>query len=462
MLRKNINFSISERKLLLKFFDILFVFAGLIVMFYFFDFHYFKPEEANFYGYLFVLICYVLLFGQLFEMYNLQVANDKYQIFKNTLLTGFFTSLFYVFTPIITPVLPVNRLQILYLFLAITVSIYCWRFIYTQFVFSPLFFNKILIISSDKNFVADLIKTIKLKAPYNYIVGYSCPTALIGCTEKYLNNRDLDLKQLVEKNQINEIVVDGFQKNDLTNKFTQELIFLFKQGVTISNSENFMESIYKRIPESQLNENFYNHLNFNKNHQNKIYLTFHRLFDVVLSIIGICFLLISIPFIYVGNVFFNKGSLFYLQERVGKGGFLFKIIKFRTMVPGAEKNGAEWAQKNDARITKFGKFLRNTRLDEVPQFINILKGEMSVIGPRPERPEFVEALSKEHPFYTIRNVIKPGLTGWAQVEYPYASSKEEQYMKLRYDLYYMKERNLLLDFKIIIKTISTILFYRGN
>jgi lipopolysaccharide/colanic/teichoic acid biosynthesis glycosyltransferase len=169
-----------------------------------------------------------------------------------------------------------------------------------------------------------------------------------------------------------------------------------------------------------------------------------------------------IPLVFLANLFFNKGPLFYLQKRVGKGGNLFNILKFRTMVPNAETNGAEWAKKNDIRITKFGKFLRSTRLDEVPQFINILKGEMSIIGPRPERPEFVKELSENYPFYTIRNVIKPGLTGWAQVEYPYASSKEEQYIKLRYDLYYIKERNLLLDFKIIIKTISTILFYRGT
>ena len=132
------------------------------------------------------------------------------------------------------------------------------------------------------------------------------------------------------------------------------------------------------------------------------------------------------------------------------------------MVENAEISGAVWAQKNDARITKFGKFLRRTRLDEVPQFINILKGDMSIIGPRPERTEFVAELSENYPFYTIRNVIKPGLTGWAQVEYPYASTKEEQYTKLRYDLYYIKERNLLLDFKIIIKTISTVLFYKGT
>ena len=119
-------------------------------------------------------------------------------------------------------------------------------------------------------------------------------------------------------------------------------------------------------------------------------------------------------------------------------------------------------QKNDARITSFGKFLRNTRLDEFPQFINILRGEMSLIGPRPERPMFVADLEEKIPFYAIRHVVRPGLTGWAQVNYPYANTIEEQETKLRYDLYYIKERNSFLDFKILIKTISTVLFFKGQ
>ena len=118
--------------------------------------------------------------------------------------------------------------------------------------------------------------------------------------------------------------------------------------------------------------------------------------------------------------------------------------------------------QNDARITKFGKFLRNTRLDEFPQFYNILKGDMSMIGPRPERPEFVEDLEKKIPFYALRNVVKPGLTGWAQVNFPYANNLEEQEIKLRYDIFYIKEQNIYIDFKIIIKTITTVLFFRGQ
>ncbi len=132
------------------------------------------------------------------------------------------------------------------------------------------------------------------------------------------------------------------------------------------------------------------------------------------------------------------------------------------MVANAEENGAEWAQKNDSRVTAFGRMMRKARLDEIPQFVNVLKGDMSLIGPRPERPEFVKMLEKELPFYAIRHVVKPGLTGWAQVMYPYARSVNDQHKKLMYDLYYIKERNLLMDLKIVIKTISTILFFRGT
>jgi len=462
MLQKNLHFSISERKLFLRVFDVVVVFIGLAFFSYLFNFHYYNIRNSAVVTHMIALACYLLLFGQIFEMYNLKVANDKYQILRSTLLTGFVTTLFYVFTPVITPVLPENRLQILYLFLVITVLLYCWRLAYIQFVFSPLFFNRVLIIGSDKDFIASLINIIKAKAPHNYIVGYISPIEILDLHTKFINATNLELNELVLKHQVAEIVVDNFHKSEFTNKFTPQLISLFKSGYNISSSEKFIETISKRIPETHLNESFYNHLNFSKSQQNRVYLIFHRLFDITASILGSCFLILCIPFIFIGNLFFNRGKLFYLQERVGKGGELFNIIKFRTMVPNAEKNGAEWAKKNDSRVTKFGKFLRSTRLDEVPQFINILKGEMSIIGPRPERPEFVAELSNNYPFYTIRNVIKPGLTGWAQVEYPYASSKEEQYIKLRYDLYYIKERNLLLDFKIIIKTISTILFYRGT
>ena len=168
------------------------------------------------------------------------------------------------------------------------------------------------------------------------------------------------------------------------------------------------------------------------------------------------------PIIFLLNFFANKGALFYTQERVGRNGNVFKIYKFRTMYKNAESDGAQFATSHDSRVSSFGKFLRKTRIDEIPQFYNILISDMALIGPRPERPIFVEKLSADLPFYDTRHVIKPGLTGWAQVNYAYGESTNDSLIKLQYDLYYIKHRSIFLDLNIIIKTISTVLFYRGQ
>ena len=203
-------------------------------------------------------------------------------------------------------------------------------------------------------------------------------------------------------------------------------------------------------------------MNISCNSNKRFYKLFHRFLDILISLTGLVIFMVILPIIFILNIFINKGPLFYTQIRVGKNGQNFNIFKLRSMVVNAETSGAVYAQKNDTRITKFGKFLRKTRLDEVPQFFNILKGDMSIIGPRPERPEFVKGLEEKVPFYAIRHVVKPGLTGWAQVKFPYAGSLDEQEKKLRYDLYYIKEQSIYLDFKIIIKTITTVLFFRGQ
>jgi lipopolysaccharide/colanic/teichoic acid biosynthesis glycosyltransferase len=147
---------------------------------------------------------------------------------------------------------------------------------------------------------------------------------------------------------------------------------------------------------------------------------------------------------------------------VGKDGAVFSILKFRTMVKNAELDGAVFTTANDRRITAFGKFMRKTRIDEFPQFINILKGDMAVIGPRPERPVFVKEIAASMPFYETRHIIKPGLTGWAQVNYSYGETLQDSLIKLQYDLYYIKHRSIYLDLNIAFKTITTVLFYRGQ
>jgi lipopolysaccharide/colanic/teichoic acid biosynthesis glycosyltransferase len=216
------------------------------------------------------------------------------------------------------------------------------------------------------------------------------------------------------------------------------------------------------VPIQFVGKDFYKYFPFSRSNENKLYIFFQRTSDIVLSIIGLVIGVVLLPLILIGNLIGNKGPLFYTQERVGRNSKPFRIIKLRTMFINAEADGAKWAKKNDKRITAFGKFLRRTRLDEVPQFYNVLKGDMSIIGPRPERPFFVNELSRIIPFYETRHIIKPGLTGWAQVNTRYGSSVDDSLTKLQYDLYYIKHRSIFLDFSIAIKTLSTILYYRGQ
>jgi hypothetical protein len=207
---------------------------------------------------------------------------------------------------------------------------------------------------------------------------------------------------------------------------------------------------------------FYSYFPFSRSNQNHLYLVFIRTIDLLIGLVGLAISFLLMPIILVGNFLANKGDLLYTQERVGKNGVVFKIVKFRTMIKNAEANGAVFTTLNDSRVTPFGKILRKTRLDEFPQFYNIIKGEMSVIGPRPERPIFVNEIAETMPFYETRHIIKPGLTGWAQVNYAYGESLDDSLIKLQYDLYYIKHRSIFLDINICIKTLSTILFYRGQ
>jgi len=181
---------------------------------------------------------------------------------------------------------------------------------------------------------------------------------------------------------------------------------------------------------------------------------YQRFLDIILSVIG---LLVGIPLMIIFGILIkieDKGPITYKQERLGKGGKRFYIYKLRSMRTDAEKFGAQWAEKDDPRITKVGKFIRKTRIDEIPQLFNILKGDMSIIGPRPERPSFTEEFNQEIPGFIDRLAVKPGLTGWAQVNGGYEITPQE---KLIEDIYYIKNRSILLDLKILFKTVKVVL-----
>lgn len=187
-----------------------------------------------------------------------------------------------------------------------------------------------------------------------------------------------------------------------------------------------------------------------------------RVMDIILSttlLVGLAPLLVLVAVLIKLD---SPGPIFYRQERVGLYGRRFHVIKFRSMVTDAERAGAIWAQKNDTRVTRMGKFIRKTRIDEIPQALNVLTGKMSFVGPRPERPEFVALLEEKVPFYQERHSVKPGITGWAQVEFEYGASVEDARTKHTYDLYYIKNFSLVLDFIILLKTVRVTLFGLGS
>jgi exopolysaccharide biosynthesis polyprenyl glycosylphosphotransferase len=179
------------------------------------------------------------------------------------------------------------------------------------------------------------------------------------------------------------------------------------------------------------------------------------------SLIGLVLLSPLILIISILIKIDSRGTVFYRQERMGEDGKLFKLIKFRSMIKNAEVNGPVWADQDDDRVTRIGRWMRKWRLDEIPQMFNVLKGDMSFVGPRPERPFFVKQLRKEIPFYDQRFYVKPGITGWAQIKYRYGASKEDALEKLKYDLYYIKNLSSLFDLIIIFETIKVVLFGKG-
>lgn len=457
----NFYFNISERRLYLRVLDIGFTVLGLYVLNVYFNFDYFDFSSPSCALWLSTLIIYLIIFGEIFEMYDLKVASDKYLTLRSTVITVFFATLFYVFTPVISPILPTNRLQLVYFSMTLLFSVLLNRLFYIQLIFSPRFLKNILLIA-DSSQLEGLVSAIQNKSA-NRIVAVVSDSAMTDNDKIAFNAvSDANLEEIVKEEGINEIVISSNNHQFITPELNNQLILLFEKGIAIRSADNFIEEETHRISETKLTTDFYNYFTFSKSHQNNLYVAFRRVLDVFFSLIGILFFLFLIPFVFVGNLFANKGKLLYTQKRVGKRGKEFNIIKFRTMIANAEENGAEWAKKNDSRVTAFGRILRKSRVDEIPQFVNVLKGDMSLIGPRPERPEFVSMLEAELPFYAIRHVVKPGLTGWAQVMYPYAHTVNDQHKKLMYDLYYIKERNLLMDLKIVIKTISTILFFRGT
>ncbi len=458
-----IHFEISERKLILRLFDVLFVLTALYLLGQFLVFDYFSISTTNYYWTI-VLAVYINFFGTIFEMYNLQVASNQFQVLKSTLITASVTALVYLLTPFFSPVLPSSRLQILLFFSVTFLSLYAWRILYVVFLASTRFYQNAVLICDQKR-VQELIDGLEDIDPHYKILGYANVSQPDTESKHYNYVPEItanDLLQFVKENKVSEIVVATNHEEGMDTILYQNLLHVLESGTVIREYTQVYESKTQRVPIQYMEKDFYRCFPFSRSNHNKLYLLIVRFCEIAIALLGVFIGLCLIPFLLIGNSLGNKGSLFYFQERVGKNGVVFQILKFRTMIENAEKDGAVFTTVNDCRVTAFGKFLRKTRIDEFPQFVNIIKGDMSVIGPRPERPVFVKEIGAIMPFYDTRHIIKPGLTGWAQVNYSYGDTISDSVIKLQYDLYYIKHRSIYLDLNIVFKTITTVLFYRGQ
>lgn len=457
------HFEISERKVLLSLFDATFVFTALFLLSIFFDYQYYVLNE-NRYLKSFLLIGYIYVFGAIFEMYNLQTASNQFQIIRSVILTSIVSVTVYLFTPVLSPELPKHRIVIVIFYFTVLSSLLLWRFFYVYFLASHRFSQNVVLIC-DQNEVEELVLGLENVDPHYKIIGFVNSDSNTNETLNFHYVKEIkkgDLELFVTKNNVSEIVIASQKTDGITADLYQQLLHLLENGNVIREYTQVYESKTQRIPVHFIGRDFYRFFPFSRSNNNKLYLLLIRVMEFFFSFVGLLFCLIFIPVIWLCNLFANKGSLFYTQERVGKNGVIFKIYKFRTMTENSETNGAVFAVSNDKRVTPFGKFMRKSRIDELPQFINVLKGDMAVIGPRPERPFFVEEIASVMPFYETRHVVKPGLTGWAQVNYSYGESIDESLIKLQYDLYYIKHRSVFLDLSITFKTITTVLFYRGQ
>ena len=279
--------------------------------------------------------------------------------------------------------------------------------------------------------------------------------------EKNINIVTEKLLDLCENKKV-DIIVDFTNNLLYDTKLVDKLLQYKLGGMQYYNYLEFYEMYENKLPVSNLSPKWFLENTGFEIYYNSFNLKAKRILDIIFALlIGVC----VIPIMIIAAIIIkleSKGPIFFIQERIGEGNKPFKIVKFRSMTTDAEKDGPKWATKNDNRVTKFGKFMRLTRIDELPQLWNVLRGEMSFVGPRPEREFFIKQLEKEIMYYNLRHTVKPGLTGWAQVMYPYGASIEDAYRKLQYDLYYIKNHDIIFDMKILLKTVTIVIFGKGR
>ena len=402
------------------------------------------------------ILCYLLVIvsaSYFFDLYNYQKFNSFAYVLQRTFLSAVLS--FFVLSAVFF-MLPDLRFWRGVLVLVIVINALGQiglRVLMQKFSRASMFAQRILIIGAGElaGKVAEIIPPDDNIHSYVRFVACTDNKPLVDPALIVGHVRDLD--DIIQDYRPQKMILSLSERRG--NLPLKEIMHSKLRGVEVLDATTFFEQVKGclMIENMQPSSFVYTH----RFRMTPFMRSYKRLFDVILSVVGLIIAAPLFPLVALIVKIDSPGPIFFKQLRVGEREVEYFVYKFRTMTQDAEsKTGAVWAQQNDPRVTRMGKFLRKTRLDEIPQLFNVLKGDMSFIGPRPERMAFVERLKETIPFYSTRHFIKPGVTGWAQVCYPYGASDEDALEKLRYDLYYIKNYSILLDFRIILETIRVV------
>lgn len=438
------------------------VYWGSTLRFIQFDLEFLRLRVPGWY-YLLPIIWVSLLI----ELYDVHTAGNWKRTLQGVLIAaliglGLYLIVYVVYVEPPRSVLP--RLGVAVFLLLAVIFTLLWRAIYIRVFTAPQFLRRVILVGGGKTgqIILQIINSLEPK-PFHMIgVIDDDPdkqgTFLEG---QPVLGTNASLLETIAQHSVTELIVAI--SGEMNGRMFQVLLDAQEHGVEITRMPVAYEELLGRVPIQWLEADWMIRSFVDQARSRGFFELGKRIIDIIGGLIGSLIFLLLLPLMSLIALLDDGWPIFYSQMRSGRGGQPYKIYKYRTMIRDAEADGQpKWAKENDERTTRSGRFLRKTHLDELPQFLNVLRGEMSLVGPRAERPELVEMFQKHVPFYRARLLVKPGITGWAQVNQHYAASIDETITKLEYDLYYIKRRNLALDLIILLRTPSMILGLRGR
>ena len=468
----SLRLSVPERKLLLAMIDLVLLNSSLLVVTMLWQD--FQPTMAFllvYFKWFFTLSVLWSGFGIVFDIYDLALSASTTNILRNAGLTTLLTTGVYLLIPWLTPPLLARSYAFVFVILSL-IMVLTWRVLYAQTLYRTAFRTRAIVVGTDAlaHQLLDELNTAAQTDDANPFRGTGYEVlGLVALDDPPQRNSDMvlgsahQLVRLVRNYDVDEVIVAIEDRNTMDPKVFTVLLDCCELGVKLRPVVEVYERLTARLPVEYARGYVQALWDRVDQPSARLYLAVRGLMDLIFALVGLALLALLAPAVALGNALSSPGPLFYRQVRLGKGGKPFLLSKFRSMVVNAEAvSGAVWSIDNDPRITPIGRWLRKCRLDELPQVLNVLRGEMSMIGPRPERPHFAGKLSQDLPLYRVRNAMKPGLTGWAQVRYQYGNCVEDSRIKLEYDLYYIKHASLYLDLLITLQTLSVIFRMKGK